>query len=234
MRAMDDAVENGIGQRGIAQVFMPAIDRQLTRDDRRSVAVPVVENLEEVLSLCVLEPDEAPIIKNQDVDARKAGQHGRVRAVTMGERELGKEARNPSVDHAMIVAAGLLAERTREIGLADAGGAGDQNVLMLGDPAVGGELADQRPIEFPAAVVEIFETSVTQFEFGFLEPAAQRAILARELLGIDEDAEALIETERRGRGIALLRRDRRRPWLRAGDDEGVRSFVQSACGSSCW
>jgi hypothetical protein len=42
-------------------------------------------------------------------------------------------------------------------------------------------------------------------EFRLLEPARQRTIVAGELLGVDQHAEALVETERRGRGIALLR-----------------------------
>ena len=60
---------------------------------------------------------------------------------------------------------------------------------MLGDPAAGGELADQGAIQLAPAVVEILETGLTHFEFGFFEAAAQGPILARELLGIDEHAE---------------------------------------------
>src|SRR6202022_4122987 len=36
MGAMDDAVENGVGQGGIANDFMPAIDRDLAGDQQRS------------------------------------------------------------------------------------------------------------------------------------------------------------------------------------------------------
>src|SRR5690606_25735756 len=100
-----------------------------------------------------------------------------------------------SVDHAVLLTAGLLAERTGEIRFADAGWAGNQNVLMLGDPAAGGELADQRAIQLAPAVVEILETGLTQFELGFFEPAPQGPGLARQGLGIDEYAEALVETE---------------------------------------
>ena len=50
MRAMDDAVENGIGKRGITQVFVPAIDRQLAGDDGRAVAVSVIQDLEQILA----------------------------------------------------------------------------------------------------------------------------------------------------------------------------------------
>jgi hypothetical protein len=38
-------------------LFVPALDRKLTRDDGGSVAVTVIGDLEEVLALRVLEPD---------------------------------------------------------------------------------------------------------------------------------------------------------------------------------
>jgi hypothetical protein len=72
MRAMHDAVENRVGERGIAQVLVPAVDRQLTGDDRRAVAIPVIEDLEQVLALRAFERDEAPIIEDQHVDACEA------------------------------------------------------------------------------------------------------------------------------------------------------------------
>ena len=117
MRAMDHAVEDRIGECGVAQVFVPAINRELTGDDRRSVAVAVVQDLEEILPLRVLEADQAPIVEDEDVDPREAGQRDGVRAVAVGQRELGKQTRNASVDRTVTLAAGLLAERTRQIGL---------------------------------------------------------------------------------------------------------------------
>ena len=62
-----------------------------------------------------------------------------------------EEARQASVEHAVILAARLLAERTRQIRLADAGRAGDQDVVMLGEPPTRRELADQRAIELAPA-----------------------------------------------------------------------------------
>ena len=133
MRAMDDAVENGIGKRGITQVFVPAIDRQLAGDDGRAVAVSVIQDLEQILALQIFESDEAPIIEDQDVDAREACEDGRVRAVAVCQHEFGKEARNTPIDHAVPVPAGLVTQRARHKGLADTGRAGDEDVVMLGD-----------------------------------------------------------------------------------------------------
>ncbi len=81
----------------------------------------------------------------------------------MREREVGKEARQPAIDHAVPLATGLLPERTGQKGLADAGGAGDQDVVVLDDPAADGELPDHGAIQATARrVVEIFEARVRE------------------------------------------------------------------------
>jgi hypothetical protein len=41
-------------------VLVPAVDRQLTGDDRRAVTIPIIEDLEQILALRILERDEAP------------------------------------------------------------------------------------------------------------------------------------------------------------------------------
>ena len=127
-------------------------------------------------------------------------------AIAVRQRDFRKQPRDPPVDHAIAVPAGLLAQGTPEKRLADTRGPRDEDVVMFGDPAAGRELPDHRAIQFAAAtVVEILETRLTQAEFGFLEPTRERAILSRELLRIDEHAQPLVETERRDRGVALLR-----------------------------
>ena len=68
---MHDAIENRVGERGIAEMFVPAVDRQLAGDDRGAIAVSVVEDLEEILALRVLEPDDAPIIEDEDTTRAK-------------------------------------------------------------------------------------------------------------------------------------------------------------------
>ena len=195
MRAMHDAIENRVGEGGITEVFVPAVGGQLTRDDGGPVAVAIVEDFQEILALRVFEPDEAPIIQDEEVGARETRQHRRIGAVAMREGELGKEARDTAVDHAMPVPARLLAQRARQKRFADAGRSCDEDVLMFDDPSTRRELAHQRPIQLPAAVIDVFDTRVTHFEFGFGEATAERPILSSELLGIDEHAEPLIKTE---------------------------------------
>ena len=105
---------------------------------------------------------------------------------------------------------------------------------MLGDPPAGRELPDQGAIELAAAVVEIFETGLTHFELRFLEAASQRPILTGQLLGIDEHPEALVETERRGGGIALLGEVGLGHRGQAQVVESVDGLFSQHAVSSCW
>ena len=94
---------------------------------------------------------ESPIIEHKNVDAGEAPQEGDVGAVRVREPEIRKEsAEQPSINHAVPLATGLLSERTGQIGLADAGGAGDQDVVVLDNPAADGELPDHGPIQAAA------------------------------------------------------------------------------------
>jgi len=102
--------------------------------------------VQQVLALRVLESDEAPIIEDEDIDARETCRYDGVRAVAVRERELRKQAWQAAIDDAMPLTAGLLPEGTDQKRLADASWPGDQDVLMLDDPPTGRELTDQRPI----------------------------------------------------------------------------------------
>ena len=229
IRVVHEAIEDRVGDRRLAQIRVPLIARELARDDRRAGGVAILHHLEEVLALDVAQGGEPPVIEHQHVDAGESRQQGRVGAVGARERELLKEARQAPVDRAVPLPTGVLPERAADVGLADAGGAGDEDVVMFGDPAAGGELADQRPIEFAARrVVEILETRVRDPELGLLEPTGELAIVAREMLGIDEQADAFVEAERPDRRGPAAASDRRRPSRRDGGRGGGRGSVRSA------
>ena len=52
---------------------------------------------------------------------------------------------------------------------------------MLGDPAAGGELADDGLVEFPAGgIVDGFDAGLRQLELGVLEGAGQTLVLPRQ------------------------------------------------------
>ena len=143
IRIVDQAVEDGVGDRRVAQIGVPLLARQLAGDDRRARRVAVLDDFEQIVALDVGESGQAPVVEDEDVDAGEPREQRRVGAVGAREREFLKEARQAPVDGAVALATRLLAERAGQVGLADAGRAGDQDVAVLDDPATGGELADQ-------------------------------------------------------------------------------------------
>ena len=46
MRSGEQSIEDGIGDRGFAQVLVPERDRKLARDDGRSQSRPVLDDFE--------------------------------------------------------------------------------------------------------------------------------------------------------------------------------------------
>ena len=105
----------------------------------------------------------------------------------------------------MAVATGLVRERAGDEGLARAGGAGDEHVLVLGDPAAGGELADLGAIELAAGgVVEVLQAGLGEAQLGLAQIAHQALVLAPQPLGLDQQREALIEAEPGDVGLAAL------------------------------
>jgi hypothetical protein len=96
MRVVQDAVADRVGEHRIRKVVVP-LGRQLARDDGRAIAVAVLEDLEEVPALLVCERRQAPIVNQQDVDAREFAEDTDVGAIGAGEGEVVKEARRPAI-----------------------------------------------------------------------------------------------------------------------------------------
>jgi hypothetical protein len=53
VRVVDDPVQDGIGQRRIADDLVPAIDRHLAGDDQRAGIVAVLDDLDGAVASCV-------------------------------------------------------------------------------------------------------------------------------------------------------------------------------------
>jgi hypothetical protein len=53
MSVRQQPVEEGVSDRWVAQVFVPATDRELAGDERRTRAVTVFNNFQEVVPFCL-------------------------------------------------------------------------------------------------------------------------------------------------------------------------------------
>ena len=72
--AVDDTIENGIGQGGITDGVVPLLDRELTGDQRRSAAVPILYDFKQIAAVTIVELGQPPVVENQQLDASQAGQ----------------------------------------------------------------------------------------------------------------------------------------------------------------
>ena len=67
MSVVHQAIEDGICNGGVSDVFMPVLDRQLGSYDGGSDAVSVLDDLQEVSTLRCTHGGQAQIIDDQDV-----------------------------------------------------------------------------------------------------------------------------------------------------------------------
>jgi hypothetical protein len=54
VRVVEQAIADGVGQRGLPDVIGPLGRQELARDDRGAAPIPVFENLEQVATFLVL------------------------------------------------------------------------------------------------------------------------------------------------------------------------------------
>jgi hypothetical protein len=68
-----------------------------------------------------------------------------------------------------------------------------------------GELTDDGLVQLaPRRVVDVLDARLAESELGLLEQSAEALVLSREMLGVDEQAEALVEGQLADLGALLL------------------------------
>ena len=81
VRVVHEPIENCVGNGRIGDRLVPMIDRQLAGHNRRAAIVPILDNLEDVATLLGGERGEAPIVQDQQLDARQALEEPRMTPV---------------------------------------------------------------------------------------------------------------------------------------------------------
>jgi hypothetical protein len=64
MRVMDEAVEDRVPKRGVADQVVPVLDRDLTRDEGGALPRAVFDDFEEVAPFPIAHRSEAPVVQN--------------------------------------------------------------------------------------------------------------------------------------------------------------------------
>jgi hypothetical protein len=115
------AIENGVGERRIADDLVPMFDRKLTGDHGRAAAVPILHDLQEIAPLLGVYGSKSPIVEDQEFDASQTLEEPRVMAIAAGEGEHIEESRQALIEDGAIIPTGLVAEGAGNPTLADTG-----------------------------------------------------------------------------------------------------------------
>ena len=163
------------------------------------------DDLGEVAPLGVAQRREHPVVDGEQVELGQAGEQPGVGAVAAADGQLVQQARHADVARGEAAAARPFDEGTAEETLPDAARPGDDQVVAFGDPRAGAQREDLLAIELPGAgEVDGFERRRVA-QLGRLQAPLELALLAGRPLGIDQQAEPLLEAERGGLvGVELL------------------------------
>ena len=121
MGIVNDAVEDGVGECGLSDQVVPAVDRDLAGDQGGAAAIAVLDDFEHVMTLLGPERLEAPIVEDQQLDAAKGAHQSRIAAIAASEREIAEHPRDALIKDRAVVAAGLLTECASQPAFANTG-----------------------------------------------------------------------------------------------------------------
>jgi len=88
MGVVDEAVQDGVGISGVANDLMPGRQRELGGDDRRSAAVSLLEDFEQIVTGAGVERFEAEVVENEQIGSAEGFDEARMAAVASGERQV--------------------------------------------------------------------------------------------------------------------------------------------------
>src|SRR6516164_3718029 len=106
MGVVNDAVEDGVGERRFPDQVVPTVDRDLASDQRGAAAVAVLDDFEHVVALLRSEWLEAPIIEDQQLYAAEGAHQTRISPVAAGERQIAEHPRHALIEHRAVIATG--------------------------------------------------------------------------------------------------------------------------------
>ena len=134
MGVVDDPVEDGIGDCGLADHVVPARDGQLCSDDGRAPLVAFLEEFKQVEVLLICEAVGAPVVENEELDAGQLVDQLWEAPIEAGHGHILEEPWHADVKNGVIKARGLMAEGTGEPCFSCAGLTGENDLLLCLDP----------------------------------------------------------------------------------------------------
>jgi len=158
-----EAVEDGGGERGVAQEAPPVAERDIRSDRRGDLAMPTIDEVVEGvrggrLVAALLDLPETDVIDDEERGSGPGLESARVRAVGEAGVEIVEQVDAACIAHADALLARAEPEGFEDMTLAGAGLAGDDEVVASSNEVESCELEDQRLVELGLEIpVEGFE-----------------------------------------------------------------------------
>lgn len=157
MCIVDQSIKDGICEGGISDHLKPLIDRQLACHDGRAATLAVIEDLQQVATLCRCQNRQSPIVEDQQFSAFDRLEDTGMPSVASGDSQHLEQARDAVIDDAPIIPASLVPEGASNPAFSQACWPCDQQVFMAVDPATIDQMRHDSCIDAArAAHIDIF------------------------------------------------------------------------------
>jgi len=154
MGVVHDAIEHGVGNGRLADDVVPAIDGDLAGDQGGATAVALLGDLQQIAPVVGAERLQTPVVEDEQADLAEPLHQPRIASIPEGE--VGEQLGHTLIEDRVVVATGLVAERTGQPGFAHARGPFDDQVVRDGDPVTGDQLLEQGSVQASgAAIVDV-------------------------------------------------------------------------------
>ena len=114
---MHEAVEDGVGERRVADDVVPFLDGELAGDDGLPDAVSVLEDFEQVVPVLGAERGEPPVVEHEDLGLGERFEQVRITTVGAGDGERAEQPGQREVERAVAVTADAAGERASDSAL---------------------------------------------------------------------------------------------------------------------
>jgi hypothetical protein len=189
MGIVDEAVEDGVGIGGLADEAVPVGDGDLAGDEGGFSAIAVLEDFQEVVAGLGGQGLEAPVVEDQQIDGGETLEAAGEGAVAVGQGEIVEQLGGANVEDGAVIPASLVTQGAGQPALADAGGPGDDEVVVGLDPVAPDEPLHERPVEAAGgAPVDVLGRGLMA-QAGMEEARAESLVGSMDTLAIEQEGQ---------------------------------------------
>ena len=134
MGVVDEAIQDAVGNGGIADLIVPMGDGYLAGQNRRARGVTIIADFQKVATFVMGQRRHGPVIDDQNIGVGKVIQQFGEAAVGAGHGQIAQQAWRSGIESGKAVTNRLLGKGASQEAFSNAGWAGQNQVVMLSHP----------------------------------------------------------------------------------------------------